>query len=700
MTEGTKTCRGGFKFSPRTIIARGLWILAFSLFAIALARLAATAWQLETAPGLLSATFRDATLGWLGWGHERINDAPAGRQADFWIAETDRLLSEEPTCEMARGAAWMLDSPGLGFDSRNPWLTDLSSGERDFEAKAGRKCIQFAERATRLAPKEARAWRTRALLLLRSPISTNESEPRDPGWLAVLDEAARHDQDNGLYDCLAAHTLWNESSRRGDEAENFRLIITDQKRFSEGTMYFERALEKPFARAGEDDWPAIVRFFERSSVPKHEHPELISNRLLEARQSFLFHMLFRTQLERAELESPKEKVRLLRQCLRFAETVGASQDLTSIGIAHVIGKGAAAVLAGFLEKHPDGFSASETSDIKNQLLSAHVRNLVWKTASGELLKSYPHSSPSSSVIPWDLLLGWLLASAALLGLIALIAWWGSRILLTPVDIHRPGLHVVRDVLCWLIAFGVSFVLLGLAPAQVISIPTQQILSKLLIVLVPVASLGGLLVFILRRRKWQFRLWELFIAVPVFGALSLIAAHHITDLLSPDTGCHMPARLESAAKPENTLMIISTSHHGTIVWALVQWNAYPGTTTAIALALFLIGCWSWRRSGRDKRFSGLCNRRSRVRGMAVEIGRSAAWVAVLSLLAFLVFAPTFLRECQANYDSQMAWFHNLQERRESMAAKVKALESNPAKMKELRELAEQEIAADRATEDTE
>lgn len=693
-------------FLPTMTTAQWTWVSVLTIVVVLAARLALTAWQLETAPGVLSVMTQESTLGWVGWEHEQINNAPGSRQADFWLAEADRVLTEHPTSEMARGAAWMLDSPGTGFYARYlkptnftpvPVTVDserVSEEKSAFEAKAGRRCVEIAELATRLAPDEAQGWRTRAMLLFQNPTNKADSQPRNQDWRVTLGKAAERDPNNALYDYLTADQLWNESTSHDYSNNNVQLIVKDAQRFAECSVYFEQGQKKDFPRASAGDWQAIVRFLARSNVPRQEHPELINSRLVQARETGLEYRLLRMQIKRAEREPPDDKLRLLRTCLRLAEQVGATEDLTGIDTAKRISDIAAANLSDLLQKHRPELSASRSLDIKNQLKTVHIRNLVWETAGRDLLSSTPPASQSFSAMFWGMLLSWLLQSTVLLAVIALFAWLGSRVLFGAVGSHQRTLDIVRHGFCWILAFGASFVLLGLAPAQVVSISVQQASARVLIAFVPVAVIVASLVFMLRRRKWRFSLSELLVATPILGAVLLMCLIGLANVTESGTGYYVPARLDDGVDPAAIQAAVPMFQSRSIEWALVQWNAFSGMTVAILLALALIACWTWYRSGRREDASGSRYWGSRVRGTFGAVSRSAACAVLLALIAFLALAPTFLRDCQSNYESQMVWYFDLQDRRESMAAKVEAIESDAASMKQLRELAEQKVVQPR------
>src|SRR5262249_28325962 len=125
--------------------------------------------------------------------------------------------------------------------------------------------------------------------------------------------------------------------------------------------------------------------------------------------------------------------------------------------------------------------------------------------------------------------------------------------------------------------------------------------------------------------------------------------------------------------------------GSIEWAFLQWDAYEGVAVATLLAVALIGCWSWYRGGRCDHPTAFSWPAS-VRGTLDAVARSSVCAASFLLLAFVALAPGLLQDVQSNYESQLAWCCEMRDRSESVAAAVKAIESDPAKMQEFCALA--------------
>ena len=227
-------------------------LLVLAVFAIPGARLAWVASRAEVGWDVVAVQWRDATLGWFVGEHRPVPSRSPAEQADFWLAEVERVLAQEPeSAELAMGAAWVLEQEALSYSNEKELKV--------LKATCREACLRLAQRATELEPGNPDWWRLRVLLLLRPPFWLSEfSEPRDPSWESVLADAARHDPQNSLYDYLAASVYWS----RG------RFDSRDPERFRRGEEHFDRAVNEKLLAIGEGSFPAVAEFLSRTSLPK------------------------------------------------------------------------------------------------------------------------------------------------------------------------------------------------------------------------------------------------------------------------------------------------------------------------------------------------------------------------------------------------------------------------------------------------
>jgi hypothetical protein len=199
-------------------------IVAFAALAIT-ARFIYEISQIEAGWSTAVARWHTATFRRLTSASEFVSLREPPEQADYWLAEVDRIVSGPgDAARLAMGAASILDAPAQGYVATRlgpavfPGLQKLAfagieRAEAVFESRCRAKCLELAKRATDLQPANVNWWRMRAMLTFGLAIDgTREQVPRTGEWQTVLAEAASHDPDNALYDYLAAIHLWRASS--------------------------------------------------------------------------------------------------------------------------------------------------------------------------------------------------------------------------------------------------------------------------------------------------------------------------------------------------------------------------------------------------------------------------------------------------------------------------------------------------------
>jgi len=686
--------------------------------AVAIAMLAGTinlsilASRLETAPDVLAITFQDAALGWFGWGYEPVAAMSGGRQADFWLAETERILAENPTSEMARGAAWMLDSPANNF-SLNYWQpTDLARGlphyhsQREvdeFEEMAAERCVELGRMATNLSPNDVLAWRTRARLLLRGR-GTFGWTPRDPRWFDVLEEASSHDSQNAMYDYLAAEGLWLESTlvNYADNSRQDQLIVRDADRFAAGVKHFERGQKMAFAQGADADWQPVLKFLKKSRVPQHEQLYLLSSRLSHvADRGFGYHLLRVHSLRPEEglqnLTRLVEGLRTAQQLdpsdfARLTDFIGDSSNYFPLGTLHYR---IAIQLQERLKTPTDGISEADLTSIEEQMVEIRAHSLARSTALSEIPPPNPPAKPTLSELNRSLGVTSVLSVGIWLSFAALCLYGITRALSGSDAVERWRFSILRHSFAWLVAFLLSFALFGLAPAEIISILAQYVLAQLLCTLLPVVGLVWLFVVLRRQRKSRAAGLLLLIAVPLLGAMLVVGRDRLVGSVTRVTGDFVPSRVVAGMYQHQLEQINPSFKANSLMDAWIQWLSYPGLAVMTAIALALVACWSWNWYGRSRNGAERLRWKTRLQGTATETTRSAAYGATVSLLLFLVLAPMVLQDVQSSYDAQRAWFRGVPKRRAQLAAAFAAIEADPVKSAEMRQWAIDQIATERA-----
>ena len=204
-------------------VLRNHWrsLLTTLVLAALAARVAWIASHTETGWETIASDWREATVGQFV-GH-RLPFAESA-QAGFWLAEVDRILSQEQkTPDLMLGAVRMLGiyigdyHMSLSADLAEVPDLDVSDG-RNYGAyhtddrQRSTKRFQLATDATAKFPASPSAWQMLAEIATEYTVSA-EGTPKAMDWQKVLDDCRAHDPDNSLYDFLAAHRLLIEASQ-------------------------------------------------------------------------------------------------------------------------------------------------------------------------------------------------------------------------------------------------------------------------------------------------------------------------------------------------------------------------------------------------------------------------------------------------------------------------------------------------------
>lgn len=666
-----------------------LGVLSLAVLAVLAWRLASAVARFPTAPGVLTVWIQDATLGWLGWPHEPIDRAPPGRQAEYWIATAERVMAENPTGETALGAAWMLHGPSLGFFIHHldplgvPRVSKGNNMHVDrecdaFEAAAGATCLAFAERATRLEPHDAQTLRARALFVLGENSFEESPEARDANWPATLRELSRHEPNNAWYDYLAAEHLFNASTHFDEDDPNIPLVVDDPQQYAEAIHYFEQGLTKDLVWDSEPGFHAVVSLLDRAAVPTHEHFDLVASRFIEHRLATLVYSPRYFIADLAAKSPPREAARLLEQCEQLANQLRTSRDPWALNSAADIDRKTAAQISDLLVNQSAELPEPVRRRLTDRLRALYERGLVWKAAEQKVLPAF-QSQPVEPTWFASLFVVWLLPMAVLLAGIAIIAWAGTAPWRRGLAACRTTLGVPSQLVCWLLAGTVSFAVFALAPAGLISIEAQELISAwFLVAAVPLAA-ASVLIWTLWRNQWRFSILQLLIATPILAVAVLLFRAGWLQRSGDKAGFHLLPRTEDGVDPETLQASLESAGAEPLVWPLIQWEAYDGPLVMIGLSLGLIALWQIVVSRRRLGFRGIRGWGRATLEATAQVSRSAAAGAVVALAVALALAPRSLGNIQAQYDSRIGWFARIVEQRDCMAQAVAAIESDPAQM---------------------
>ncbi len=245
-----------------------------------------------------------ATWSWLTPEPPQYASRSGQIQAEFWLAEVDRILTANPeTAERLMGAAWALKKINLGrLSLSNPLRAPSGKDSETFRNACEKRSIELAIRATQLSPNDVQIWRNFAEFWTSSIF-------HDPGFrntrgelesvLLLLREGAERDPDNALYDYTAALLMWENSSSTvtvvspGDVHEQIELVaIEDDELFLRGYEAFERGLVKQQFAFSNTRGRDFHNFLRESSLPTGYQSERLAVFLLDNEIEFFLPFFY------------------------------------------------------------------------------------------------------------------------------------------------------------------------------------------------------------------------------------------------------------------------------------------------------------------------------------------------------------------------------------------------------------------------
>lgn len=284
------------------------------LLAFLIGRLVWTSWGTVTGWGHVKNSLTQATYGWMTPETSAIRSADPDAQADFWLKEIDRVIKENPdSAEIAMGCALILDShgsltlaesfsqyptiysqfPNFGFSKF--YRDDVKPVLARFQERTNARCLELAKRATDLEPKNKTWWRLRALLLFPEGFYRENNSVRTEERQRVLEEAAKHDPENALYEYLAASFLWENNTDYVydtlDEFDDWTVLIKDRKKMDSGLKHFRAGLQKKFVNFGENGLSSMATAIEKTNVNPIDHLRVTANQWVTSRSLMTYTKL-------------------------------------------------------------------------------------------------------------------------------------------------------------------------------------------------------------------------------------------------------------------------------------------------------------------------------------------------------------------------------------------------------------------------
>ncbi|MCX7428117.1 MAG: hypothetical protein NTW96_21115 [Planctomycetia bacterium] len=660
-------------------ISAGIWACALVLVVCLSVRLFWRATQMESGMGALGLQWRDATLGWVLGAYVPIDEREPAEQAEFLLGEVDRVLEAHPNdAALAMGAALVLDSPGVGFMWRHtkPKSTGTGVGaspdldvdvvtqaENVFEQRCKCRCVELAAAAARLEPANVQWSRLYALLLYRQSLYSDDDSPRDPDWVNVLDECARHDPDNALYDYLAARFYWDAAADADYSGTEGRLVIKDAEKFKQGILRFERGQAKRCFAVGDGGFTVVADFLSHTPIPVADRERIVNSGRFFFRRTLLLSVVLRWQALRADEQASAGNVAaavaLCRQNLHAVDQyerggAGTAYDL----VADARKVEAAWKMKTFADVHDLAASDAEKRQFQARLESAIVDQQVVTMATNNWAsgKGPPAGTSRGAAFASGLLAGTAPPVIVLLLLVGLLATLLSR-RLAPGE--SPVVGPVAEATMLALATAVTVTLFGLAPAEIIGRQVQAWFFTAVVLSMPVAAVLWIGWWWLRRRLFQFSIRALLIltlVVSLFLSLLVVIRPAEGYLATFPFPLSIPARGWKGLDADFYHNAVMPFYGGEWAWVALQWTLYGGAYWTLLVWAGLLVAWHRRKARKASRQtdSAIPNLRRRVGSLLGTLGRPSLATSVLLLIVYLSLAPGVLQQIEDDFQQKMAF----------------------------------------------
>ena len=477
---------------PRPKLPTLIFLILLLILAV---RMAWRVSRTETGWEMLAEHWQRTLIRFVAWQRPELANQDPADQARFWLAEVERVPATTNVPQVAVGAAWVLDSPQPGFMSRHLRLKNVTveypdsppllfpemnwdtvaRAFDDFDDLCLAKCLASIQRAIELDPANVEVWRARALLLFRSSDSQSD-EPRRADWMAVLDECVAHDPDNALYHYLAAAHNWKKSAIRRWDAGSDVLEVTDRDGFERGNQQFAMGLTKSRLMFGADGYADMMSFVERSTLSKMDRLSAAEGREIGSRAFRLLIDLLRYQQARHEVQRRNEQMDAAAATLRTILTVAGQISKEGNPPLFIfeplyVRKFGLANLTNLENQAPERFGVDAVEAPKADLREVRLEMEIVDTAGKRLnIRNRPRHGLTDSVASSIAVVVQPLAEILL---VVAFCVWGLAWLIGKNPSEDPQqLGLVEQIAAWVSGLGLSFVVFGLCPADIISAEAQ------------------------------------------------------------------------------------------------------------------------------------------------------------------------------------------------------------------------------------
>lgn len=505
----------------------------------------------------------NSTIGWQPWRDQwldivtnlvgtetkSLGEKDPQEQAEFWLKQVSQVEKVDLDAETALGAAWMLDTPQLDFyryhikrkEGFNHSIFPLSWGlelDRDaiksltekFELLCRDECLEKVETAVRLDSDNVELWRAYALLLFQQKSPNLNLVPRRADWRAILDDCAKHDPGNALYDYLAAMYLWSSSAEYDWIEEELVLNMKDRAKFDEGTKRYQTGLSKPILNFGTIDYIATLNFLNETSLSRPNQLEATENRNISSRITSLLFQILRLQSRQARID---EKAGKYSDVIASANNLIRLSDQVLNGDGHIYYSPAARILREWslanlkeiYEMQPDLIDDVKARKITEEYQQLQLESEVFQV----VMEQYEAKRNLSQLeIPIWVLLIMPTVQMCFLVTFCLGLFSGFAALLTGKQRQDDPFQTrwYMHFIAWIVGMGFTITLLGLVPAKIISPSIQTSFVRGAIWGSLVVLLFGLFCLL---RKWFQLSWTQTTALWSISCLPFVVGFHLSAL---------------------------------------------------------------------------------------------------------------------------------------------------------------------------
>jgi hypothetical protein len=337
-----------------------------------------------------------------------------------------------------------------------------------------------------------------------------------------------------------------------------------------------------------------------------------------------------------------------------------------------------------VEEHPGLVSAKEAMQIKKDAQAAEDDASTYMEA-GRRWGARRDPPNRLSLFMIGVLTTAAVSVLPLLLLVGVIACTAGRWLRKDCEPDAARLGISRHTIAWLVAYLLTFIFFGMAPADIIPATAQNWLISGSIALLFAATACWVCWKAAVRRKLQFGIRFLFIVTAVWAIFlgilktcDILPCHfsdfHVPALSVPARGVQgMDARL---------LQQPFIAQFGRWTWAIYQWVLYRGPITSIGVGLAIIAVWHQIRLSRVHPTAPVSSRVCWASRFAC-LGRSALAVAALWLLAYLWLMPSVVQFGEKDYQSKIAYIENPDEYNTALAKIMAEVRADQSWRKELK-----------------